>query len=185
MIFAAPRRNFAIPHSKGRGAISAEPRSPLSATYSAGWGRAKMRRHLTTPHDTYRLQTVGNWFTEGYDVASYKRRTRAGGATSRRRRIELPDVEPKAPIPSAAIVGNVLASSAVFGADPTNGEMPAAVGDEVANVFENIHTVLQLAGAASDDVPRTDLLIRESVHRDLSTQISLRCSPTRATWSTP
>jgi 2-iminobutanoate/2-iminopropanoate deaminase len=84
----------------------------------------------------------------------------------RRRIIELPGVRHHAPIPTAVVIDNVLASSAVFGADEDGG-LPASVDDEIANVFANITTVLELAGASAADVLRMDVLLRESDFRAL------------------
>jgi 2-iminobutanoate/2-iminopropanoate deaminase len=90
-----------------------------------------------------------------------------GTIMSRRHVIELPDVKHKAPIPTAVVIDNVLASSAVFGADPANGELPEAAADEIANVFANIRKILKMAGATSDDVLRMDVLLRDSDCRDI------------------
>ena len=86
---------------------------------------------------------------------------------SRRHVIELPNVKHKAPIPAAVVIDNVLASSAVFGADPASGELPEAASDEVANVFANIRSILGIAGATSNDVLRMDVLVRASEYRGL------------------
>jgi 2-iminobutanoate/2-iminopropanoate deaminase len=85
----------------------------------------------------------------------------------RRRVIELPGIAHQAPIPTAVIIDNVLASSAVFGADPANGKLPESVTDEIANVFTNIATVLDLAGATSADVLRMDVLLRDTAFRTI------------------
>ena len=84
----------------------------------------------------------------------------------RRRVIELPGIKHRAPIPTAVVIDNVLASSAVFGAD-ASGEVPESVGDEIGNVFGNIKTVLDLAGATTADVIQMDVLLRESEFRNI------------------
>jgi 2-iminobutanoate/2-iminopropanoate deaminase len=69
----------------------------------------------------------------------------------RRRVIELPGIKHRAPIPTAVVIDNVIATSAVFGAD-ASGELPESAADEIANVFANIGAVLNLAGATCADV---------------------------------
>jgi 2-iminobutanoate/2-iminopropanoate deaminase len=94
----------------------------------------------------------------------------------RRRVIELPGIKHRAPIPTAVVIDNVLASSAVFGAD-TSGELPESLDSEIANVFGNIKTVLDLAGAATDDVLQMDVLVRESGFRDIVNKYWLMMFP--------
>jgi 2-iminobutanoate/2-iminopropanoate deaminase len=96
---------------------------------------------------------------------------------SRRRVIELPHARHAAPIPTAVMIGNVLATSAIFGADPSSGKVPEALEDEVACLFANITAVLELAGASAADVLKMDVLLRESGYRSLINQHWLALFP--------
>jgi 2-iminobutanoate/2-iminopropanoate deaminase len=99
------------------------------------------------------------------------------GVRARRRVIELPNVRHKAPVPTAVLIDNFLASSAVFGADARSGELPESVADEIANVFTNIRAVLALAGATSDDVLRMDVLLRQTEYRGIVNEHWLEMFP--------
>lgn len=99
---------------------------------------------------------------------------------SRRRVIELPNVKHSAPIPAAVLVDNVLASSALFGADPDTGGLPDQIEDEVAFLFDNIRAVLDAAGATTDDLLRMDVLLREGADRGIINQHWLAMFPEEA-----
>jgi enamine deaminase RidA (YjgF/YER057c/UK114 family) len=99
---------------------------------------------------------------------------------SRRRVIELPNVKHSAPIPTAVLVDNVLASSALFGADPDTGVLPDRVEDEMAFLFDNVRAVLDAAGATTDDLLRMDVLLRESADRAIINEHWLAMFPDEA-----
>jgi 2-iminobutanoate/2-iminopropanoate deaminase len=65
------------------------------------------------------------------------------------------------------LVDRVLASSAMFGADQRTGTVPDDAEEEVRCLFENISTVLELAGGSSADVVRMGVLVRDSADRAL------------------
>lgn len=94
----------------------------------------------------------------------------------RRRIIELPGIEHRAPIPTAVVIDNVLASSAVFGAG-AGGNLPEDVGEEVGNVFANINQVLGLAGGTAADVLRMEVFVRESGFRTIVNEYWLAMFP--------
>jgi enamine deaminase RidA (YjgF/YER057c/UK114 family) len=99
---------------------------------------------------------------------------------SRRRVIELPNVKHSAPIPAAVLVDNVLASSALFGADPDTGGLPDRIEDEVAFLFDNIRAVLDAAGATTDDLLRMESALAGDVPRgggSASTPHHRSCEP--------
>jgi 2-iminobutanoate/2-iminopropanoate deaminase len=96
---------------------------------------------------------------------------------SRRRVIELPHAKHAAPIPTAVVIDNVLATSAIFGADHSSGQVPEALEDEVACLFANIAAVLELAGASAADVLKMGVLLREGEYRTLVNQHWLAMFP--------
>jgi 2-iminobutanoate/2-iminopropanoate deaminase len=91
--------------------------------------------------------------------------------------IELPYAKHAAPIPTAVVIDNLLATSAIFGADHSSGQVPEALDDEVACLFANITAVLELAGASVADVLKMDVLLRESEYRRLVNQHWLAMFP--------
>ena len=96
---------------------------------------------------------------------------------SRRRVIELPNVRHAAPIPTAVVIGNTLATSALFGADQRTGTLPDDPSDEIACLFENVATVVEIAGGSPGDVLRMDVLIRDNAVRELINREWLRLYP--------
>lgn len=96
---------------------------------------------------------------------------------SRRRVIELPNVNHAAPIPAAVVIGNVLASSAVFGADQKTGLRPDDPSDEVACLFQNIAAILELAGGTVDDILRMDVFIQDNAIREFVNREWLQLYP--------
>jgi 2-iminobutanoate/2-iminopropanoate deaminase len=102
------------------------------------------------------------------DLGEHRQQLRwTWAAMSRRRVIELDNVQHSAPIPTAVLIDNVLVSSAIFGADPETGAMPERVEDEVTYLFANIRTVLKAADATTDDVLRMGVLLRDTEDRKL------------------
>ena len=85
----------------------------------------------------------------------------------RRRTIDLEGIQHRAPIPMAAVVDNLLATSAIFGADRRTGDVPETAEEEIACLFDNIRAVLDAAGGSCDDILRMDVLLRENAFRPL------------------
>jgi 2-iminobutanoate/2-iminopropanoate deaminase len=99
---------------------------------------------------------------------------------TRRRVIEIPNIKHAAPIPSAVVIDNILASSAIFGADQETGTVPAEPSAEVACLFRNIATVLELGGGTVDDIVRMDVFIRDNAIRALVNREWLQMYPDEA-----
>jgi 2-iminobutanoate/2-iminopropanoate deaminase len=99
---------------------------------------------------------------------------------SRRRVVEIPNVRHAAPIPAAVVIGNVLASSAIFGADQGTGQVPEDPSDEVTCLFRNVASVVELAGGSVDDVLRMGVLIRENSVREFINREWLQMFPDEA-----
>lgn len=85
----------------------------------------------------------------------------------RRRTIDLDGITHTAPIPMAAVIGNLLASSAIFGGDRLTGKVPEAPEDEIACLFDNVRAVLEAAGGTCDDIVRVGVLLKENSLRPL------------------
>lgn len=85
----------------------------------------------------------------------------------RRKTFEIPGAEHKAPIPSAAQVGNILWSSALLGTDPSTGTLPDGADKEIAQLFRNADTILEQAGLGRDDIVYVSVLLGDNGHREL------------------
>ena len=86
----------------------------------------------------------------------------------RRRSIGAADIPAhKNPIPAAAVVGNLVFSSAIIGKDPQTHELPDDREAQVANVFAIMRSILRESGANADDVGRVSVYLRDKADRDL------------------
>ena len=65
------------------------------------------------------------------------------------------------PIPQASLVGPLLASGGINGMDRTTGEIPDDLERQVALVFENVRSLLELAGGSVEDVARCVFYVRD------------------------
>lgn len=83
----------------------------------------------------------------------------------RRRTIDIEPVRHAAPIPMAAVVGNVLMTSGVMGADPATGELAETAEDQARFVFENLRRVMENAGGTLDDVVHVTVFVKDFAYR--------------------
>lgn len=81
------------------------------------------------------------------------------------RSIHLPGVGHKAPIPSGAVVGNMLFSSGIGGKDPATGEQPAEAAAQVRNAFASMRTLVETAGGTVSDIVRVTVFLRDRADR--------------------
>ena len=72
----------------------------------------------------------------------------------------------KAPIPAAARVGPLLATSAVNGKDAATGTLPADATTQAANAFVNLQAVLAAGGASLADVVKLAVTIGDESVRE-------------------
>jgi 2-iminobutanoate/2-iminopropanoate deaminase len=70
------------------------------------------------------------------------------------------------PIPLAVVLGGLLVTGGLNGRDPATGERPAALADEVAQLFRNIGAVLAAAGGGPEHLAKVTVLIRDASYRD-------------------
>lgn len=72
-----------------------------------------------------------------------------------RRSIDVPGLRHGThPIPTAALVGPLLASGGISGVDRSTGTLPDDAATQVANLFDNAAAVVAAAGGSLDDVAR-------------------------------
>jgi 2-iminobutanoate/2-iminopropanoate deaminase len=82
-----------------------------------------------------------------------------------RRSIHLPGVTHKAPIPTAAVVGNLLMSSAIGGKDPETGEQPPDAATQVRNAFATMRRLVEGAGGTTADIVKVTVFLRDRADR--------------------
>jgi 2-iminobutanoate/2-iminopropanoate deaminase len=82
-----------------------------------------------------------------------------------RRSIEVPGLRHSAPIPQAAVVGNLLVSGGISPIDPETGATPEGTEEQVALVFANVRRVLAAAGGTPDDVVKFTVFVQDRAIR--------------------
>ncbi len=69
------------------------------------------------------------------------------------------------PIPHGAMVGNMVYSSAISGADPETGDLPEDAESQVHNTFKNIRLLMTEAGGTIDDIVQFSVSLRDESAR--------------------
>lgn len=97
---------------------------------------------------------------------------------SKRINIHADDIPAHAnPIPAAAMVGNVLVTSAVAGIDVATGKYLADKEAQFALAFRHLRRVLELAGLTPDDVVRLTLYFHDRNDRPIANKYWLEMFP--------
>lgn len=65
------------------------------------------------------------------------------------------------PIPNACRIGNIVVSSVIGGSNPGTRELPAALEQQVANVFAHIRHDVEAAGGSVDDIIKITFWVRD------------------------
>ncbi len=81
------------------------------------------------------------------------------------RSIHVDGVRHGAPIPFGARVGNMIFSSGILGADPSTGEVPADLESQCEFAFANMKTMLENAGATTDNVGSIKVYMKDRSQR--------------------
>jgi 2-iminobutanoate/2-iminopropanoate deaminase len=84
----------------------------------------------------------------------------------KRRSIEVPGVQHKNPIPSAAKRGPFLTTGAISGTDPKTGEVPADLERQCALMFENVRQILAAAGGSPEDILKMTVWMADRGQRE-------------------
>lgn len=69
------------------------------------------------------------------------------------------------PIPTAVKIGNMVYTSAIIGSDPETGEMPEDVQGEIANLFQYLREIMELAGGSTDDIAHLSVLVTDRKYK--------------------
>lgn len=81
------------------------------------------------------------------------------------------------PIPPAAMIGNILVTSAMSGQDAETGQYVADKGEQIALAFRHLRRVLELAGLTPDDVLRLTLYFADRNDRPIANKHWLEMFP--------
>jgi len=85
----------------------------------------------------------------------------------KRRVVEVPGLgHGGQPIPLAVALGGLLVTGGLSGRDPRDGTLPAALEDEVAQLFRNVGAVLDAAGTGPEAIAKITVLLRDGSYRD-------------------
>jgi len=71
---------------------------------------------------------------------------------AKRESIEIPGFSHANPIPGASRIGNIVMSSVISGRDPSTGQMPDDLAQQIVNVFAHIRSAMEAAGGSPDDI---------------------------------
>jgi 2-iminobutanoate/2-iminopropanoate deaminase len=85
---------------------------------------------------------------------------------TRRKTIHIDPVRHSAPIPMAAVVGNIFMTSGIMGADPASGELAESADDQARFAFENLKRALEVAGGSLDDVVHITVFVKDLAFRE-------------------
>ena len=95
----------------------------------------------------------------------------------KRQTLEIPGVRHAAPIPMGARIGNLLFSSGVMGKDPATDSLPDDPARQAELMFQNVRTLLELAGGGLDDVARFTVYLKDNAYREHLNREWLRAFP--------
>ena len=71
---------------------------------------------------------------------------------AKRRSINFPGFSHSNPIPNASRIGNIMMSSVISGRDPSTGETPDDMAQQIVNIFAHIRAAVTAAGGTPDDI---------------------------------
>lgn len=73
----------------------------------------------------------------------------------------------KNPVPAASLIGNLLATGAIFGVDPHSGKVASEPEEECRLMFHHAERLLRQAGGSFGDVLKMTFFLRPEVSREL------------------
>ncbi len=71
---------------------------------------------------------------------------------AKRQSVDIPGFSHANPIPGASRIGNILMSSVISGRDPSTGETPEDLSEQIFNVFAHIRSAVESAGGSPNDI---------------------------------
>ncbi len=80
---------------------------------------------------------------------------------ARRKSINFPGFSHQNPIPNASRVGNIVMSSVIGGTNPGTRELPAALEEQVRNLFAHVRNAVEAAGCSTDDIVKMTFWVKD------------------------
>jgi 2-iminobutanoate/2-iminopropanoate deaminase len=84
-----------------------------------------------------------------------------------RKRLYVPGIEHKAPIPMGVKIGNMVYSSSLTGKDPLTSQRPSDVQGEIGFVFQHMKSLMESAGGTTDHIAHMSVHLSDNRYRSL------------------
>jgi len=81
------------------------------------------------------------------------------------------------PIPTAVKIGNMVYTSALMGTDPSSGQMPETVEEEVAQLFNYILEIMEKAGGSSENIAHLSVSVTDRSYKEIVNNEWLKLFP--------
>lgn len=81
------------------------------------------------------------------------------------------------PIPTAVKIGNMVYTSALIGTDPSSGQMPETVEEEVAQLFTYILEIMEKAGGSSENIAHLSVSVTDRSYKEIVNKEWLKLFP--------
>ncbi|MEO2553010.1 RidA family protein [Enterococcus casseliflavus] len=81
------------------------------------------------------------------------------------------------PIPTAVKIGNMVYTSALMGTDPSSGQMPETVEEEVAQLFTYILEIMEKAGGSSENIAHLSVSVIDRSYKEIVNKEWLKLFP--------
>lgn len=81
------------------------------------------------------------------------------------------------PIPTAVKIGNMVYTSALMGTDPSSGQMPETLEEEVAQLFTYILEIMEKAGGSSENIAHLSVSVTNRSYKEIVNKEWLKLFP--------
>lgn len=81
------------------------------------------------------------------------------------------------PLPTAVKIGNMVYTSALMGTDPSSGQMPETVEEEVAQLFTYILEIMEKAGGSSENIAHLSVSVTDRSYKEIVNKEWLKLFP--------
>jgi len=95
----------------------------------------------------------------------------------KRRSIHVDGIAHGMPIPMGSLVGNILFSSGISGADPSNGKLPEGLEAQCEFAFANMKALVENAGGTLDDIGAVKITMKDRANRDMMNKSWVKSFP--------
>ena len=96
---------------------------------------------------------------------------------AKRRSINIPGFKHVNPIPNASMIDGLLMSGVILGVDAGTGKLPPDIGDQCANMFAHVQSILAEAGCTLDDVIKMTVWLKDPSDRVALHEVWTRLFP--------